>query len=235
MATQQPVCVVIGIGPGNGAAIARRFAREGFQLALVSRSTTLSAPLATELGPARAYACDATDPSAVTRTLAAVAHELGPVEVLVYNAGSGTWGDVESISAGDLEAAWKLNVLGAFAAIRAVLPAMRTRGNGSIIFIGATASRRGSAGAAAFAQAKAAQRALAESTARHAWPAGIHVALVIIDGMVDLPRTRARMPDKPTDFFVGPNGVADTVYALTQQDRSAWSFEVEARPFGEKW
>lgn len=235
MATQQPVCVVIGIGPGNGAAIARRFAREGFQLALVSRSTTLSAPLAAELGHARAYACDATDPDAVTRTLTTVTHDLGPVDVLVYNAGSGTWGDIESVSAADLEAAWKLNVLGAFAAIRAVLPAMRARGSGSIIFIGATASRRGSAGAAAFAQAKAAQRALAESTARHAWPAGIHVALIIIDGMVDLPRTRTRMPDKPKDFFVQPDGVAATVYALTQQDRSAWSFEVEARPFGEKW
>lgn len=235
MATQQPVCVVIGIGPGNGAAIARRFAREGFQLALVSRSTTLSAPLATELGHARAYACDATDPDAVTRTLTTIANDFGPVDVLVYNAGSGTWGDIESVSAADLEAAWKLNVLGAFAAIRAVLPAMRTRGSGSIIFIGATASRRGSAGAAAFAQAKAAQRAMAESTARHAWPAGIHVALIIIDGMVDLPRTRARLPNKPASFFVQPDGVAATAYALTQQDRSAWSFEVEARPFGEKW
>lgn len=235
MATKQPVCVVIGIGPGNGAAIARRFAREGYQLALLSRSTTLSAPLATELGHARAYACDATDPDAVTRTLAQVAAELGPVDVLAYNAGSGSWGSVEEVSAADLESAWKLNVLGAFAAIRAVLPAMRARGAGSIVFIGATASRRGGAGAAAFAQAKAAQRALAESTARHAWPAGIHVALMIIDGMVDLPRTRARMPDKPDAFFVQPDGVADTVYALTQQARSAWSFEVEARPFGEKW
>lgn len=235
MATKQPVCVVIGIGPGNGAAIARRFAREGYQLALLSRSTTLSAPLATELGHARAYACDATDPDAVTRTLAQVAAELGPVDALAYNAGSGSWGSVEEVSAADLESAWKLNVLGAFAAIRAVLPVMRARGAGSIVFIGATASRRGGAGAAAFAQAKAAQRALAESTARHAWPAGIHVALVIIDGMVDLPRTRARMPDKPDAFFVQPDGVADTVYALTQQARSAWSFEVEARPFGEKW
>ncbi|HET8764983.1 MAG TPA: SDR family NAD(P)-dependent oxidoreductase, partial [Rhodanobacter sp.] len=198
-------------------------------------STTLSAPLATELGHARAYACDATDPDAVTRTLAQVAAELGPVDALAYNAGSGSWGSVEEVSAADLESAWKLNVLGAFAAIRAVLPVMRSRGAGSIVFIGATASRRGGAGAAAFAQAKAAQRALAESTARYAWPAGIHVALVIIDGMVDLPRTRARMPDKPDAFFVQPDGVADTVYALTQQARSAWSFEVEARPFGEKW
>lgn len=231
----QPVCVVIGIGPGNGGAIARRFAREGYSLALLSRSTELSSKLASELGNARAYACDAADPASVKDAFGRIRKELGEVDVLVYNAGSGTWGNVEEVSPHDLESAWRVNVLGAFTAAREVIPAMKQRGAGSIVFIGATASRRGGAKAAAFSQAKAAQRTLAESMARHLWPAGIHVALVIIDGVVDLPRTRERASGKPDSFFVKPDDVAASVYWLTQQPRSAWSFEVEARPFGEVW
>ncbi len=229
------ICAVIGIGPGNGAAIARHFAREGYRVALLARGMTLSEKLAGELGNARAYACDASNPESVKTAFAGVRKDLGEVGVLIYNAGSGTWGNVEEVSAADLEAAWRVNVLGAFAAAREVIPAMKKRGSGSIIFIGATASRRGAAHAAAFAQAKAAQRTLAESMARHLWPAGIHVGLVVIDGVVDLPRTRERMPDKPESFFVRPDEVAATVHWLTQQPRSAWSFEVEARPFGEVW
>lgn len=144
-------------------------------------------------------------------------------------------GNFDEVTADDLETAWRINVLGAYTACREVVPYMKRQGTGGIIFIGATASRRGGASTAAFAQAKAAQRALAESMARHLWPAGIHVALVIIDGIVDMPQTREFMPDKPDKFFVNPNDVANTVYWLTQQPQSAWSFEVEARPFGEKW
>lgn len=101
--------------------------------------------------------------------------------------------------------------------------------------LGATASRRGGINTAAFASAKAAQRSLTESMAKYLWPLGIHVALVIIDGIVDLPNTRQHMPDKADDFFVKPNDVANTIFWLTQQPPSAWSFEVEARPFGETW
>lgn len=103
------------------------------------------------------------------------------------------------------------------------------------MFIGATASRRGAKTTAAFAPAKAAQRNLAESMARSLWPAGIHVALNIVDGMVDLATTRAKMPDKPDDFFVDPAGVAEIAWNLAHQSRRAWSFEVEARLFGEVW
>ncbi|HMN22666.1 MAG TPA: SDR family NAD(P)-dependent oxidoreductase [Ottowia sp.] len=229
------LCAIIGIGPGDGSALARRFSIEGQALALLSRSTGYSEQLVGELGSARAYACDAGQPEQVAEVLAHVAREQGAPETLIYNAGSGVWGSVEDVSAGDLEAAWRLNVLGAFAAARAVAPAMKERGRGNIIFIGATASLRGGAGTAAFAQAKAAQRTLAESMARHWWSAGIHVALIIIDGVVDLPRTRQRMSERPDSFFVQPDGVAAIAWSLTQQDRSAWSFEVQARPFGEKW
>lgn len=234
-ASRPPVCVVLGVGPGNGAAIARRFATDGYQVALLARSRTFTDALARELELARAYACDAADPDAINIAFAQIRRDMGDVDVLVYNAGSGIWGNVEDVSAADLEAAWRINVLGAFTATREIIPHMKQRAAGSIVFIGATASRRGAAGTAAFAQAKAAQRTLAESMARHLWPAGIHVALVVIDGIVDMPRTRERMPDKPDTFFVNPNDVAQTVRWLTQQPQSAWSFEVEARPFGEKW
>lgn len=233
--SDRPVCVVLGVGPGNGAAIARRFAVDGYQVALLARTRTFTEALARELEHTRAYACDAADPDAIKTVFAQLRREMGNVDVLVYNAGSGIWGSIEDVSAADMEAAWRINVLGAFTAVREIIPYMKRRAAGSIVFIGATASRRGAAGTAAFAQAKAAQRTFAESMARHLWPAGIHVALVIIDGIVDMPRTRERMPDKPDNFFVNPNDVAQTVRWLTQQPQSAWSFEVEARPFGEKW
>jgi len=231
-----PVCVVIGVGPGNGAAIARRFAAERYATALVARRPDLIESLARELGPpARAYRCDAADRSALESTLHTIESELGAVDVLVYNAGSGVWGTVEEIGPDEFESTWRVNGLGALVAAQQVIPAMKTRGQGTIVFIGATASRRGGPKSAAFSSAKGAQRLLAESMARHLWPAGIHVGLIVIDGVVDLPRTRERMPDKPDEFFVRPDDVASTVLAVVRQPRSAWSFEVEARPFGEKW
>jgi NAD(P)-dependent dehydrogenase (short-subunit alcohol dehydrogenase family) len=112
---------------------------------------------------------------------------------------------------------------------------MRARGRGNIIMVGATASRRGAARAAAFASAKAGQRAFAESLARAYGPAGIHVALIIVDGIVDEPLMRSRFSDKPDSFFVRPDDIADTTVMLTRQKPSAWTFELEARPFGEPW
>jgi NAD(P)-dependent dehydrogenase (short-subunit alcohol dehydrogenase family) len=231
----KPVCAVVGVGPGNGAALARRFAAEGYAVALLARSTGLSQELAAELGDARAYACDVAETSAVESAFAQIREDLGEVDALVYNAGTGVWGTVDEIDAEAFESAWRVNALGALVAAQQVIPAMKARGAGDIIFIGATASRRGAAMTAAFAPAKAAQRTLAESLARHLWPVGIHVALVIIDGVVDLPWTRKQLPDKPDTFFVKPDDLADTAFALTQQKASAWSFEVEARPFGEVW
>jgi NAD(P)-dependent dehydrogenase (short-subunit alcohol dehydrogenase family) len=231
----KPVCVVVGVGPGNGAALARRFHAEGYAVALLARSTELSSALEKELAGARAFVCDVADAASVDRTFAAIAAEMGPVEVLVYNAGSGVWGTIEDVSAQDFEQSWRVNTLGAFLASKWVAGPMKKAGHGSIVFIGATASRRGNVKTAAFAPAKAAQRSLAESMARYLWPAGVHVAIVILDGVVDLARTRKMMPDKPDSFFVKPDEVAETVFQVTQQKRSVWSFEVEARPFGETW
>ena len=231
----QPVCVVVGVGPGNGASIARCFAAGGHRVALLARSTAFGERLAATLDGARFYACDVANESDVVAVFGRVSMDLGEPDVVVYNAGSGVWGDVETITTASFEAAWRVNALGALVTARQVIPAMRRRGRGAIILIGATASRRGMPRTAAFAPAKAAQRSLAESMARHLWPAGIHVALVIVDGVVDLERTRKTMPDKPDTFFVNPDDVAATAFWLSQQPRSAWAFEIEARPFGETW
>jgi NAD(P)-dependent dehydrogenase (short-subunit alcohol dehydrogenase family) len=232
---RKSVCVVIGVGPGNGAAFVRRFASEGYSVAMLSRSTDLTARLAAKLSDAHAYACDVTASDAVSEVFAAIDSDLGPVDVLVYNAGKGVWGDIEEVSEADFESAWRTNVFGAFLTARCVVPGMKRRGAGQIIFIGATASRRGGAKTAAFASAKAAQRSLAESLARSLGPAGIHVSLIIIDGIVDEPTVRTKFPDQPDSFFVDPNDVADIAVMLTRQKPSAWTFELEARPFGERW
>jgi NAD(P)-dependent dehydrogenase (short-subunit alcohol dehydrogenase family) len=231
----RPVCAVVGVGPGNGAAIARRFGAEGYSVALVARTAGYLDELAGAIDGARAYPCDVSDPASLEATLKAIRGGLGEVDVLVYNAGSGLWGTVEEITPAAFESAWRVNALGALVAAQQVVPAMKRRGQGSIVCIGATASRKGGPRSAAFSSAKGAQRLLAESMARHLWPLGIHVALVVIDGVVDLPGTRERMPDKPDDFFVQPGDVAETVLSIVRQPRSAWSFEVEARPFGERW
>lgn len=233
--TTKKVCAVVGVGPGNGAALGRRFAKEGFAVALLARSTETSAPLAASLPDARAYGCDVTDAAAVASTFEAIERDMGPVHTLVYNAGSGTWGTVEDIAPAALEAAFRVNALGLLLSAQKVIPQMKRQGGGNVVVIGATSSRRGVARTAAFAPAKAAQRSLTESMARHLWPQNVHVALIIVDGVVDLPRTRAMMKDKPDDFFVEPDDVADVAFHLTVQPRSAWSFEVEARPFKESW
>jgi len=230
----KPVCTIVGVGPGNGASLARRFAAD-YRLALIARSAEFAGGLASEIGDARAYACDAGDAGALKETFGRIAGDLGAVDVLIYNGGASVWGNVEEITPDQFEAAWRLNAAGLLTAAQSVVPAMKRKRHGSIIVIGATASRRGIARTAAVAPAKAAQRSLCESMARHLGPPGIHVALIIIDGVVDGLRARQRLPDKADDFFVRPDDVAATAHWLAHQPRSAWSFEVEARPFGEHW
>lgn len=230
-----PVCVVVGVGEGNGAALARAFSKAGMAVALLARQSGFTEELAATLPNARAYACDVSDAASVAATFARIRAELGHPTTVVYNAGSGVWGNVESIGLEAFESSWRVNAYGALAVSREVIPAMKAAGSGNIIFIGATASRRGGPKSAAFAPAKAAQRSLAESIARSLWPCGIHVALIVIDAVVDLPRTRRSMADKPDSFFLKPDEMAGNAVWLAQQPRSAWTFEIEVRPFGEKW
>jgi len=235
MKEHTPVAVVAGAGPGNGAALARRFADGGYAVALLARDVRKISELAGEIDGAVAYACDVSDPASVAAVFDAITAELGIVDVLLFNAGSGVFKSVEEITPAEFEAAWRVNAYGALLCSQAVIPTMKARGSGAILFTGATASLRGGKATAAFAPAKAAQRSLAESMARTLWPVGIHVALMIVDGVVDLPGTRRAMPTKDDDFFVDPAGLAETAWFLAHQDRHAWSFEVEVRPFGENW
>lgn len=232
---KKKVCAVVGVGPGNGAALARRFAADGYVVAMLARSKTNTSKLEAELPGARAFTCDVSDVDSVTSAFASIRDELGEVEVVVFNAGSGVFGTFDEVTAANLESALRVNALGLFHVAKEVVPAMRDAKSGAIIVIGATASRRGVPRTTAFAPAKAAQKSLCEALARQLGPEGIHVALVVIDGVVDLPRTREWMKDKPDEFFVQPSGVADFASFLVQQDRSAWTFEAEVRPFGEKW
>lgn len=234
-AAKLPLCAIVGAGPGNGAAFARKFAQEGYAVALLARHTERLDGLAQELPRARAIACDVSDPLSIERAFAAIHEEFGPTDALIYNAGKGVWGSVEEVSAEDFESAWRINAFGAFIAARQVIPRMKVAGHGAIVFIGATASRRGGAKTAAFAAAKAAQRSLAESLARSLGPLGIHVALVVIDGAIDSLQARRNLPEKPDSFFLQPSAIAETVYFLTQQKKSAWTFELEVRPFAENW
>jgi NAD(P)-dependent dehydrogenase (short-subunit alcohol dehydrogenase family) len=228
-------CVVIGVGPGNGAAFARRFAREGYRVGLIARSRTMVDALAVELPGSVAITCDVRVTAEIETAMKKLRDAMGPPDVVIYNAGAGAFEDVDQATPESLESAWRTNALGLFVASRAVLADMRERSRGSIIVIGATSSLRGGAKFLPFAAAKAAQRSVAQSMARKLWPEGIHVAYVILDGVVNLPRTRQVMGDKPTEFFLSPEAIADSVLALVRQDRQAWTFELDLRPFGEKW
>lgn len=225
----KPVCVVVGIGPGNGSAFARRFAAEGYAVALLSRKTEFSSQLAAELPTAKAYACDVTDEAAVQTAFAAVREDLGEVDVLVYNAGSGVWGNIEELKPADFERSWRINAMGGFLCSQQVVPSMKERGAGSIIFVGATASLRGKPFTTAFAPAKAAQRSLAQAMARHLGPSGVHVSLIIVDGGVRPPKG-----DGPPTTL-DPKDIAESAYFLSQQPRSAWTFELDVRPSQENW
>ena len=227
----RPVCAIVGIGPKNGAAFARRFAAEGYRIALLSRSTAFSEELAKELGDARAYACDATDPESVAAAFAAVRDDLGPVSVLIYNAGSGSWQSIDDITPEEFERGWRVNALGALVSSQQVIPSMREQGAGTIVFVGATASLRGRPMTTGFAAAKAAQRSLAQSIAKHVGPDGIHVSLIIVDGGIGSQGSAETRQGKNLD----PDDIASLAHYLTTQPRSAWSFEVDARPSQENW
>lgn len=229
----KPVCVVVGIGPKNGAAFARRFHATGFAVALVSRTTDFSKALATELGEGTmTYACDVSKPDAVHQTFAQIRSQLGDPEVLIYNAGSGSWKGFDETTAEDLTSSFAVNALGMLTAAQAVLPAMRKARRGSIVIVGATASLRGKPKTTAFAAAKAAQRSLAQSMARQFWPEGIHVSLMIIDGGIAEAGAAA---SGEVVKMLDPTAIADAALALIRQPPSAWSFEVDLRPKDEPW
>jgi NADP-dependent 3-hydroxy acid dehydrogenase YdfG len=228
-------CVVVGVGPGNGAAIGAKFAANGYRVALCARDEERLNDIMRSIPEASAFSYDVRDPGAAPDVFKRIRRQVGPVDVLVYNAGAGEFVNIDNATLENFQSAWEVNCRGLFLAVKEVLPDMRAAGFGNIVIIGATASIKGGANFAPFASAKAGQRGLAQSLARYLGPEKIHVSYVILDGIVNLQRTRQQMPDKPDEFFMEPAQIAETVYFLTQQPTQAWTFELDLRPFGEKW
>lgn len=239
MTTSPKVAVVVGVGPGLGRALAVRFARGGLRVALVARQEASLVETQREIDragrSARTFLADAADEANVRTAFEQIHAELGPTEVLLYNAGAYEIGGILELSAATVERVWRTSCLGGFFAAQAVVPGMLAQQRGTVIFSGATASLRGSARFAATAIGKVGLRALAQSMARELGPQGIHVAHVVIDGQIDSPRVRARFPDREPKTFLDPAAIAEAYWSLYAQDASAWTHEIDLRPSVEKF
>ena len=229
------VCLITGVGPGTGASLARRFARGGYQIAMLARDKERLRELESEIQESKGFVCDVSDENAVTNVVNSVVSEIGQPEILIHNAVGAVFGNFMEIDPADLNANFQTNVMGLCYLSRLLAPAMIAAGKGAIIASGNTSALRGKANFAGFAPTKAAQRIFAESLARELGPKGIHVAYVLIDAVIDLKWTREWLPDKPDEYFIQPDDIAETTYQVAHQPRSAWSFNVEVRPFGENW
>jgi len=235
---RKPVAVVMAVGPGTGAALARRFAKK-YAVAINARSADYLHTLGTEIrsggGQALEIPADVGDATQVAAAFARVRAELGDPEILLYNAGSGTWGTITEITPEQYEAAWRVNALGAFLCAKEVAPAMIARGHGAMLFTGATAGVKAGPRSVSFGPAKFAMRGLAQALSRDLGPRGIHVAWINIDGGIDIPRVRERYPQIKQEDLLQPDAIAETYWHLAHQDRSAWSMELELRPFKEEF
>jgi NAD(P)-dependent dehydrogenase (short-subunit alcohol dehydrogenase family) len=236
MTQKLPVALVSGVGPGTGASIARRFSRGGYAVAMLARDKERLDGLEREIENARGYQCDVSDPAQVDATVDRVASELGVPKVLVHNAVGGAFATFLEIEPEVLNQNFQVNTMGLLYLARKIVPAMLEAGEGAIIVTGNTSALRGRAKFAGFAPTKAAQRILAESIAREVGPKGVHVAYVVIDAVIDVEWTRAMFAKPAGDpFFIQPSAIAEEVWHVANQERSAWSFNVEVRPFGENW
>jgi NAD(P)-dependent dehydrogenase (short-subunit alcohol dehydrogenase family) len=242
---RKPVCAVIGAGDGLGAAIARAFAAEGIAVCLTRRPRhkealeRLAASIRAEGGEAHAFGLDAREEADVVAFVETVERTIGPLEVLVFNVGANVRFPVVETTARVYSKVWEMAALAGFLAGREAARVMAPRGRGSILFTGATASVRGGAGFSAFAGAKHALRALAQSLARELGPQGVHVAHVVIDGAIDGAFIRSIMPDaeekRAREEILVPDEIAKNYVWLYRQKRSAWTFELDLRPWSETW
>jgi len=232
------VCVVVGAGPGTGFAIANKFAREGFSVALLARNkeklATLQKAIEDKGGKAISVSVDVGDPKAVANAFHEVRTILGDPEVLVFNASGFTVKKFLELTPEDFDASYKVSILGAFASAKEVLPKMVEKKKGTILLSGATASLRGSSQFAAMAVGKFGLRAIGQSLAREFGPQGVHVAHIILDGLIDTPNTRSRF-DIDKLSHLETDAIAESYWNLHSQAPSAWTQELDLRAFNEKF
>jgi NAD(P)-dependent dehydrogenase (short-subunit alcohol dehydrogenase family) len=225
------VAIVAGVGPGLGAALVRKLVQEGYRVGMFARSLEFISKLADELGGnTLAVPTNVSDAKAVAAGFRKVRQQLGAVEILIAHASGSVGEGLLKTTADQFEQSWRTGVLGAFLCAREVVSDMLKRQSGMIIFTGATSSVRGRGGAVAFSSAKFAVRGLAQSLAVELWPKGIHVAHVVIDGVIDTPRVRRSYKPSAKEPLLKPEAIADSYWNLIQQDRSAWSLEIDLRP-----
>ena len=241
--SERGAVLVIGAGDATGGAIARRFAREGLVACVTRRSLDKLQPLVAQIraegGEAHGFASDARKEIDVETLVAHVEREIAPIEVAVFNIGANVRFDVTDTTERVYRKVWEMAALAGFLVGREVAKAMLARGRGTILFTGATASLRGAAGFSAFAGAKHALRALAQSMARELGPKGIHVAHVVVDGAIDTQFIAENFPEryalKAQDGILDPEAIAETYWNLHAQSRSAWTHEMDLRPWMETW
>jgi NAD(P)-dependent dehydrogenase (short-subunit alcohol dehydrogenase family) len=242
-AQESKVAIVAGVGEGLGLAIAERFASGGYKAILVARTVEKLERFARSIeeagGRAAGYAVDVRNEADVVRLFEEVERDHGPVEVAVYNAGAQHRKPYLDISGDTFEKVWRLSCFGAFVFSREAVRRMLPRRTGTVLFTGATASLRGGANFGAFAAAKFGTRALAQTIAREFGPSGIHAASVMIDGAINMPAIHKLMPDfvakAPEDGLLSPQAIAETYFQIHRQHRSAWSLEVDVRPYAERF
>lgn len=240
---KRPVAVVAGVGEGLGFALARRFAQGGYNVGLAARSADRLARLAAAIrkdgGQAVPAPTDLREETEVKALFDALESEHGPVEVAVFNAGANFRASIHDTPAEMFEKIWRLGCYAGFLFGREAAGRMAPRGKGTILFTGATASLRGGAHFSAFAAAKNGLRALAQSMARELGAKGIHVAHVVIDGMIDTAATKSRFPERVKDLgpdaMLAPEAIAELYFQIHLQPRSAWTFEADLRPAAEKF
>jgi len=242
---QKNVALIIGAGDDTGGAIAQAFARDGLHVCVVRRPArlekleALAASIIAQGGSASSHGIDARDEEAVAALITDIETTIGPIEVAVFNIGGNVRFDIAKTTPRVFRKVWEMSSFAGFLMAHNVAPHMEARGHGTMIFTGATASMRGSAGFSAFAAAKHSLRALAQSCARELGPKGIHVAHTIIDGMIDSNFIRENVPNvdamREKDLILNPNHIAENYVRLHHQPRDAWTFELDLRPYGEKW
>ncbi|MEM7133100.1 MAG: SDR family oxidoreductase [Chloroflexota bacterium] len=243
MNEQQKIALVIGAGDSLGGAIAKRFARAGFQVCVGRRNGDKLAPLVEQIselgGIAHPFTIDARQEDQVISLFEQIEDEIGPLEVVVFNPGANIRFSILETTSRKYYKVWEMACFAGFLTGREAARRMVPRGHGTILFSGATASVRGGVGFSAFAGAKMGLRALAQSMARELGPQGIHVAHVIIDGAIDTPWIHEMFPDlvanKPEDGLLAPDDIAESYFQLYCQPRSAWTFEMDLRPYCEEW